>query len=259
MSMDHTQALARKASERYLMGEMSEPERFEFEEHYFDCQHCAEDVRTGAALARGIRAVGREDAAVAAACRGRAAGAGAWKMVGLAYPGSVDSYRGGCHVGLRGWLPVNSSRFPGLSGSRALSPVVLRAAARGDEQTIDLRSGQPFSVLSLDVNAADPGAALRYEIEPEGGTPRVTGSAVAPAPGSPLLVVVPHAKLDLAGRWTLVLRKPEGAEIARYPFQFKTPVIHQLVQPQREHAWNNLDATYFAATLPAWPPISAVR
>ena len=43
--MDHLKALATKASERYLLGEMSEPERFAFEEHYFQCGECAEDIR----------------------------------------------------------------------------------------------------------------------------------------------------------------------------------------------------------------------
>ena len=64
MSMEHHTALTTKASERYLLGEMSEPERFDFEAHYFDCADCAEDVRTGAALARGIKAVCAEDAAL---------------------------------------------------------------------------------------------------------------------------------------------------------------------------------------------------
>src|SRR4051794_39564155 len=61
-SMEHHTALATKASERYLLGEMSEPERFDFEAHYFDCGICADDVRTGAALARGIKAVCTEEA-----------------------------------------------------------------------------------------------------------------------------------------------------------------------------------------------------
>jgi len=221
MSMDHTQALAGKASERYLMGEMSEPERFEFEEHYFDCQHCAEDVRAGTALARGIQAVGREDAAARPRTVDRPERApGKWWgwLTPAALIPTAAAAMLACVVGYQQFVTI-----PGLSGSRALSPVVLRAAARGEEQTIHVRSGQPFSVFSLSVNEADPGAALRYEIAPDGSTPRVTGTAVAPAPGSPLLVVVPHAKLDLAGAWTLVLRKPEGAEIARYPFQLKTP------------------------------------
>jgi hypothetical protein len=32
-------------------------------------------------------------------------------------------------------------------------------------------------------------------------------------------VTVPHRKLDRIGAWTLILRTPQGAEIARYPFQ----------------------------------------
>src|SRR6185436_20143281 len=43
--MTHQQAIDGMASERYLLDEMSEPERFEFEAHYFDCPECAEDVR----------------------------------------------------------------------------------------------------------------------------------------------------------------------------------------------------------------------
>ena len=64
MSMHHQNALATKASERYLLGEMDEPERFEFEAHYFDCPACAEDVRTGVAMARGIKAVCAEDSSL---------------------------------------------------------------------------------------------------------------------------------------------------------------------------------------------------
>ena len=58
--MDHREAQDTKASERYLLGELSELERFAFEEHYFECRECAEDVRAGAAMARGIRALARE-------------------------------------------------------------------------------------------------------------------------------------------------------------------------------------------------------
>src|SRR5450759_2792195 len=64
MSMQHQQALGTKASERYLLGEMSEPERFDFEAHYFDCPACADDVRAGVALACGVKAVCAEDSAL---------------------------------------------------------------------------------------------------------------------------------------------------------------------------------------------------
>ncbi|MCM3879190.1 MAG: zf-HC2 domain-containing protein, partial [Vicinamibacterales bacterium] len=44
------------ASERYLLGEMSEIERYAFEEHFFSCSECAEDVRAGSLLREGTKA-----------------------------------------------------------------------------------------------------------------------------------------------------------------------------------------------------------
>jgi hypothetical protein len=48
--MDHQEALRRGAVEKYLLNEMSQPERDEFEAHFFDCQECAVDVRATAAF-----------------------------------------------------------------------------------------------------------------------------------------------------------------------------------------------------------------
>jgi len=46
--MDHTEAVRQKATERYLLNELDPHARDEFEEHLFDCQECALDVRAGA-------------------------------------------------------------------------------------------------------------------------------------------------------------------------------------------------------------------
>jgi hypothetical protein len=45
--MEHTQAVETKAVERYLLGELAPSSREEFEEHFFDCQECSEDLRIG--------------------------------------------------------------------------------------------------------------------------------------------------------------------------------------------------------------------
>ena len=42
--MDHQEVLSTLASERYLLGEMTDTERDSFEEHFFSCAECAEDV-----------------------------------------------------------------------------------------------------------------------------------------------------------------------------------------------------------------------
>jgi len=54
--MTHEQAVSTFASERYLLEEMTEPERTVFEEHYFSCVDCADDVRMGAVMSDGARA-----------------------------------------------------------------------------------------------------------------------------------------------------------------------------------------------------------
>jgi hypothetical protein len=46
--MEHDEAMRRSAVEKYLLGELPPPERDEFEEHFFDCQECAADLKTTA-------------------------------------------------------------------------------------------------------------------------------------------------------------------------------------------------------------------
>jgi hypothetical protein len=45
--MDHNAVVREKMTERYLLNELDPGVRDEFEEHYFDCQECARDIRAG--------------------------------------------------------------------------------------------------------------------------------------------------------------------------------------------------------------------
>jgi len=216
--MDHSHAQNTRASERYLLGEMTELERFEFEDHYFQCDECAGDVRASHALVQGIKEVGREFAAsVPAPAEVLALQEPRRRWFSWLAPGSLlpSAAALGLAVvaGYQAWIVI-----PGLRGSRAMSPVVLRAAARGEEQTLDLRKDEPFSFLSLDVNSADPGTPLKYDVVAPGGEVRITSSAEAPPLGSPLIVLLTNTDLREMGAWSLVLRTQKGAEIARYPF-----------------------------------------
>ena len=222
MTMNHLEALSDKSSERYLLGEMTEPERFAFEAHYFECHECAEDVRLGAAMARSIRAVRREDAAlrpqVLDAPSERPSGRWwGWLTPAALVPSAVAAMLA-CVVGYQSLVTI-----PRMGGPRALAPVVLRAAARGDEQAVTRQPGQPYTALQFDVNAAEPGVALRYELTHEGGPVRIAGTATAPALGVPLQVDAPNADLNRPGAWTLTLRTSAGREIARYPFNLIIP------------------------------------
>jgi hypothetical protein len=48
--MNHSEALQTLAAEKYLLNELPSTMREEFEEHFFECQECALDLRAGAAL-----------------------------------------------------------------------------------------------------------------------------------------------------------------------------------------------------------------
>ncbi len=54
--MDHTEALEQMATERYLLDELTPDQREAFEEHLFDCQECALDLRAGTAFVQEAKA-----------------------------------------------------------------------------------------------------------------------------------------------------------------------------------------------------------
>src|SRR5262245_66255372 len=55
-TMTHDEAIKNGATERYVLDEMTDEEREAFEEHYFDCAVCAEDVRAAIAIRDGLAA-----------------------------------------------------------------------------------------------------------------------------------------------------------------------------------------------------------
>src|SRR4051812_43860382 len=60
--MDHEQSIKTQAAERYLLEELPPALREEFEQHYFDCAECAEEVRLGFQFSRNLNAVFRDQA-----------------------------------------------------------------------------------------------------------------------------------------------------------------------------------------------------
>jgi hypothetical protein len=59
--MEHTQAMTDEVAERYLLGELTEPEAEAFEEHFFECHLCAADVRDGSLMMKAGRKVVIDD------------------------------------------------------------------------------------------------------------------------------------------------------------------------------------------------------
>jgi hypothetical protein len=58
--MDHNEAVRLQADEKYLLGELSKEQHEAFEEHYFECSACAEEMKTTVAFMESSRQVARE-------------------------------------------------------------------------------------------------------------------------------------------------------------------------------------------------------
>ena len=65
--MDHSESIRLMAAEKYLLGELTPELQEQFEEHFFECQECALDVRAGAALVEHSKVVLAQPLAVSPA------------------------------------------------------------------------------------------------------------------------------------------------------------------------------------------------
>jgi hypothetical protein len=60
--MDHNQAVRLQAAENYVLGKLPKEQHAEYEEHYFDCPACAEEIKATVAFMESARQAGREEA-----------------------------------------------------------------------------------------------------------------------------------------------------------------------------------------------------
>jgi|SRR5580704_5126161 hypothetical protein len=58
--MDHDEAVRLQAAEKYLLGELPKEQHAAFEEHYFECSACAEEMKTTVAFLGSSRQMVRE-------------------------------------------------------------------------------------------------------------------------------------------------------------------------------------------------------
>ena len=217
--MTHQQALTALASERYLLGEMSEIERYAFEEHYFECEACAEDVRVGAVMREGVRE-GLLGGAVAPAAGGAERtpiSKSSWRDTVLPWAVAASL---AVVVGYQQFAPAPRDTME----LQALAPITLRSASRGADPVVRVAGNGPVT-FAIDVNVAGSGAELSYALRNAAGQQVGSGRLPAPASGTPLLLLVPASTLSSAGRYVLSVRDAAGPESAasEYAFVVTTP------------------------------------
>jgi hypothetical protein len=242
--MTHQQAIDKHAAERYLLEEMPELERFAFEEHFFDCEICADDVRTGAVIQEGVKggllpegtAGKAEPTRLMADIRVEDARPKAEHVTVAAAPGTVVMFRPSVASRVMPWAVAATLAMaagyqalvvvPGLQsqvvGPSVLSPVTLRGASRGATPTLTRPTNGALS-FAVDLSGIPAGARLAYDLRAADGKSVATGTAAAPPPGTPLLLLIPASALEAAGTYVVSVTAGEGSAAVDYAFTITNP------------------------------------
>ena len=212
--MTHQQAIDGMASERYLLDEMNEAERFEFEAHYFDCPECAEDVRLGHMIRQEVRLKADTTAAAVDVASGFSRTSAKvlpfWKRpMMIAVPWAAAA-------ALALVVGYQSIAVRNAIGPESLAPVMLRGATRGANAVVAIAPNQRFVTLAVDVTTSSQTGALRYELL-RGQTSVLSGDASLPQAGMPLMLLVPAAELERGAQYSLIIRSAD-AVIGEYNF-----------------------------------------
>ena len=210
--MTHQQAVDSMASERYLLDEMSEVERFEFEAHYFGCTECADDVR----LANVMREEAQRGAGVVSGFSRTETPAKVlpfWKRATVVVPWAAAA-------ALALMVGYQSRELRRSVAPESLTPIMLRGATRGAVPVVTVADGQRFVTLTVDLLSPSPTRALRYELVRAGQSPVVSGEAPRPPDSTSFMLLVPAAELDRGARYSLIIRSADSANavIGKYDF-----------------------------------------
>lgn len=204
---EHLAAKKSMAAERYVLDEMEPAERDAFEEHFFDCLECANDVRDESKLGAGVR-TGAYVVTPAMPYTRWAVAAGLVLAAGLAYQ----------------LIPPKASRqHPGPA------PPIAATSTTLTEQVIDLeltRAGETVHQIR-----GDQPVALFFTIPPDHPKPAYVcelHDAAGATIGTPQPVASEQVRdpirMPLApgalrsGRYNVVIRGSDQERVAEYPF-----------------------------------------
>jgi hypothetical protein len=224
--MEHSEAVRIGAAERYLLGELSPELREQYEEHFFGCVECAQEVQAGAVFVDGAREIlvsEREYAPARIAQRepqrswwasflrpAILAPAMALLLLFAAYQNIVVI------PGLS--KALSESNAPQTIESFSLAAANSRA---GGSFSIIVTQGKPFTLFA-DIPPDSQFAFYTCDLETESGT-LIVSSKVSPDEAKETVqMLIPSAHLA-AGKYVFVVRghQPTGeasSEVTRYPF-----------------------------------------
>jgi hypothetical protein len=182
--MEHSEATESMAAARYLLGEMNDDEKNAFEEHFFGCGLCAEEVKNGAAMIDTLRSEGRRHSP---AVQARSA-APLWLAAAAAVVIAILGYQN---------LTLRRDSVPRVLPSYSL----LTIGTRGAGETAIAHGARPFA-LYVDVPPNPPYPQYEIDMRDESGRSAAVFPVSAEQARETVVLYVPGGRLK-PGRYTL--------------------------------------------------------
>lgn len=226
--MDHQEAVRTKAAEQYLLGELPNAVRDEFEEHFMTCSECATDLRAGAIFVGNIKDAFQQ--ATAADIRpARPDRRKSWIFALFRPPIAAPAFAILLAViAYQGFVTIPRLRST-LSGATAPVPIpsfsLLSGSARGEASVpVEVPKNQSFG-LYVDVPPQPAFPLYILAVESTGGDFEFSLPVSAAQARNTVEVFVPAGHLD-PGDYEMIIRGAQsqgggGTEIGRLRFSLK--------------------------------------
>jgi len=206
--LKHKEAVKKMAAERYVLGELHESERDQFEEHFFSCPDCARDVRDLAALTAVVRELPPEPPIPPSP-------AWRWRWVGL----GPSLAWGGALAMVALFAVYQTAQLRVAMRPQTLASILLLPETKGAVAAIPVQRMGTFRLLECDL----PGSTgdLEWELR-RTGSEKVLGRQAAPAPvkGVSFKVLLPSSVLA-PGDYTLTVRSISVPQGRSWLFRFQ--------------------------------------
>jgi hypothetical protein len=219
-AMNHMEAVKKQAVERYLLKEMHEEEAQSFEQHYYKCEACTEELEIGASLMDNAREMVRTGELVVSMPPGPATLRPA--------PAAVPWFRQLWAVGvpafaavlLAGVVVYQGSELASLRQPRALTAYILKSELRGGTENPIAFSGDREIDFDLPDDAGF--SSYRCSVYDQSGQRSFWLDIPSPPRGQPAAILIPAGSLR-QGTYTLrvagLTNGAPGSEIAHWKFE----------------------------------------
>lgn len=218
--MDHEEWVRENATEKYLLEELDPDLRDQFEEHIFDCQECAMDVRAAAMFVEQSRTALAESPVTSAACvplPERKPARLSWLRPAFTVPVLALLLT---VVGYQSYLLQSASK-PQVATLVALN-VGTRSVSDPTAEPPTVAKIAPGEGFNLLVNRPPDAGYSAYilELYNPAGKLQWAGRLPASSPDDVRSIYVPGAELE-QGNYTLAIRKVSatGEEVEKHPIE----------------------------------------